>query len=146
MQPEIQKFIDSKHIAILGASPSGKKFGNYIYKNLKKKGYNLYPVHPTAEIIEGDKAFDNIKSLPDNVDSVLIAISPDKAEVVVDDAIDKKIKNLWFQQGADFSGPATKAKAGGIETITGKCILMYAEPVGGIHAIHRFFAKLFGKL
>ena len=51
-----------------------------------------------------------------------------------------------IQQGADFSGSAAKAEAARITTITGKCILMYAEPVGGIHAIHRFFAKLFGKL
>jgi len=146
MQPEIQNFITSKDIAILGASPSGKKFGNYIYKTLRKKGYNLYIVHPTAETIEGDKAFDNIKSLPDNVESALIAISPDKADTVINDAIEKGIKRIWFQQGADFSAPAAKAKSAGIEVVSGKCILMYAQPVTGLHAVHRFFAKLFGRL
>jgi len=146
MQPEIQNFINSKYIAILGAAPSGKKFGNYAYRDLKKRGYKLYPVHPSAGTIEGDKAFDNLKSLPDNVDSALIVIAPDKADDVVDDAVAKGVKCLWFQRGADFSKPAAKAEAAGIRTVTGKCILMYAEPVGGIHAIHRFFTKLFGKL
>jgi len=146
MQPEIQNFINSKHIAVVGASPSAKKFGNYAYRDLKKRGYKLYPVHPTVEIIEGDKAFDNLKSLPDNVDAAFIAIKPDKADNVVDDAIAKGMKHLWFQRGADFSKPATKAEAAGIKTVTGKCILMYAEPVGGFHAVHRFFVKLFGKL
>jgi uncharacterized protein len=146
MIPEIQNFINSKHIAVVGAAPSGKKFGSAAYKELKKRGYIVYPVHPTAETIDGDKVFDNLQSLPENVDSVYIAIKPDKAEQVIDDAIAKGIKQLWFQQGADFGQQAAKAEAAGIKTVTGKCILMYAEPVSGLHAFHRFLWKLFGKL
>jgi len=146
MLPEIQYFINTKHIAIVGAGSSGKKFGNYVYKELKKKGYTVYPVHPTAETIEGDKVYNNLQSLPDDVDAAFIAIKPEKAETVIDNAIAKGIKHLWFQQGADFSRPAAKAEAAGIKTVTDKCILMYAEPVGGIHAFHRFIWKLFGKL
>jgi predicted CoA-binding protein len=146
MRPEIQNFINSKQIAVIGVAPSGKKFGNAAYKELKKRGYTVYPVHPTAETIQGDKAFDNLQSLPDDVESVFIAIKPDKTDKVVDDAIAKGIKRIWFQQGADFVQPAAKAEAAGIKTVTGKCILMYAEPVGGFHAFHRFLWKLLGKL
>jgi predicted CoA-binding protein len=144
--PRINDFINSKNIALLGASPSGRKFGNYIYKQLRAKGYNLYPVHPQAESIEQDKAYDNIRSLPDGIDAVLIAMAPDKALDVIGDAAQRGIKRIWFQRGADFRKAAQKAEAAGIEVVTGKCILMYAPPVKGFHAIHRALARLFGRL
>lgn len=145
MNAEIKKFIDSKHIAILGGSPSGKKMGNAIYKELKTRGYQVYPVHPSAETIEGDKAYNNIRVLPSEVDAAVIAMSPDKAKGAIDDAIAKGIKRIWFQQGANFKEVAQKAREAGIEVVTKKCILMYAPPVGSIHAFHRFFVKLLGR-
>ncbi|UCD94997.1 MAG: CoA-binding protein, partial [Candidatus Zixiibacteriota bacterium] len=125
---------------------SRKKFGNYIYKNLRSKGYSLFPVHPTAETIEGDKTCTNLASLPEDVKAAIIAISPARAETVIDDAVRGGIKRLWFQSGANFSRAAEKAREAGIDVVTGKCILMYAEPVKGFHAFHRFLARIFGRL
>jgi uncharacterized protein len=146
MTNEIQNFITSKHIAVLGASPSGKKFGNAAYKELKAKGYQVYPVHPTAEIIENDRAYNNLKALPAEVTAAVFAIAPEKALIAVDDAIAHGIKHIWFQQGANFTQAAEKAKAAGIEIVTKKCILMYAPPVKSIHAVHRFLARIFGRV
>ncbi len=146
MTNEIRNFIASKHIAVLGASPSGKKFGNAVYKELKAKGYQVYPVHPTAEIIENDRAYNSLKTLPSEVTAAVCAISPDKALAAIDDAIAHGVNRIWFQQGANFKQAAEKAKAGGIEIVTKKCILMYAPPVNSIHAVHRFFARIFGRV
>ena len=33
----------------------------------------------------------------------------------------------------------------GMETVRGRCLLMYAEPVGGIHSLHRWLSRTFGK-
>jgi len=59
MKDAVKKFVQSKTIALYGASPGGKKFGNAVYKTLRKNDYNLIPVHPTADTIEGDKAYSN---------------------------------------------------------------------------------------
>jgi predicted CoA-binding protein len=146
MSNNIENFVSIEEIAILGASPSGKKFGNTIYRELKKKGYRVVPVHPTADTIEGDKAHKDLKSLPNNIEAAVIAIAPDKAFNIVDDASRGGIKRIWFQSGANFSKAAEKAKSAGIDVVTGKCILMYAQPVKGVHAVHRFLARLFGRL
>jgi len=146
MTSEIQNFITSKHIAVLGASPSGKKFGNAIYRELRSKEYQVYPVHPTAESIENDRAYNSLKALPGEVTAAVFAISPDKALIAVDDAIAHGVKRIWFQQGANFKLAVEKARAAGIETVTKKCILMYAPPVKSLHAVHRFFAKIFGRV
>ena len=34
----------------------------------------------------------------------------------------------------------------GLQPVSGKCIMMFADPVGSIHGVHRWFAKVFGTL
>ena len=77
---------------------------------------------------------------------MLVTVSPEMAEAMVDSIDSSRFKKIWFQQGADFSKAAEKARQKGIETVTDRCILMYAPPVRGIHLFHRFVMKLFGKL
>ena len=144
MNEIIQHFIDSKSIAVVGVSD--KKFGGVIYKTLKKKGYVVFPVHPNKENFDGDKCFSKLTELPDEIKTAIIAVSSGAAKTVVDDAIEAKFTHLWFQQGADFSESTEKAEKNGIRTVCGKCILMYAEPVTGIHSFHRFLARLFNKI
>ena len=144
MDESIAGFIDAKHIAVVGVSK--RKFGGTIYRTLKQRGYQVYPVHPQTETFDGDRCSAGLADLPDEVAAAVIAVKPAQAEGVVDDAKAAGITTLWFQQGADFSKAIAHADALGIQTISGKCILMYASPVTGIHAVHRFFARLFGRL
>ena len=144
MDEVIEHIINEKHIAVVGVSD--KKFGGAIYKTLKKKGYAVYPVHPTKKSFDGDTCYDRLDSLPPEVKAAVIAVSPEVAEKIIENARLGQITHLWFQQGKDFSGPEAKASAKGLQTVSGKCILMYAKPVTGIHAFHRFLARLFGKV
>lgn len=144
MDDAISGFVQAKHMAVVGVSD--RKFGGAIYKSLKKKGYVVYPVHPTRESFDGDACFSGLGSLPAEVAAAVVAVSPETAMSVVDEASSSGIRRLWFQQGKDFSEAAAKAEGLGLSTVTGKCILMYAEPVTGIHAFHRFLVRLFGRL
>ena len=146
MNQEIQNFIQSKTIAVVGASNSRKKFGNSAYRGLRDKDYIVIPVNPKSDTIEGDRCFPDLKSIPDVVDAAIVLTSPQNADKIVDDALEKGIKKIWFQQGADFSESVEKAKKAGLDVVSKKCIFLYAPPVTGGHAIHRFFVKLFGKL
>jgi predicted CoA-binding protein len=145
MNSAIEKIINSKKIAVVGVSQSKQKMGNGIFKGLKENGYTVYPVHPSADMVEGEKAYPNLKALPEPVESIVIATSPKNVDGVIDEAIAVGIKNIWFQQGPNFSAAVKKAQDAGIETVSKKCILMYAPPVKSIHKVHRFFAKVFGR-
>ncbi|MCP4705360.1 MAG: CoA-binding protein [candidate division Zixibacteria bacterium] len=143
MNETIQHFIDTKSIAVVGVSD--KKFGGAIYKTLKKRGYDVSPVHPTRDKFDGDKCYSKLTDLPDEIKTAIIAVSPKNAEMVVENAIKAGFTHLWFQQGADFTDSIKKVENSGIRTVSKKCILMYAEPVTGIHSLHRFLARLFNK-
>lgn len=144
MDEQIEHIVKQKHLAVVGVSD--KKFGGAIYKTLKQRGYSVYPVHPTRESFDGDTCFANLQALPPGVTAAVVAVSPEAAEAVVEDARLAGMTHLWFQQGKDFSSAAAKAKAKGLQVVSRKCILLYAQPVTGIHAFHRFLAKIFGRL
>ena len=143
MDDKIQDFLNCERVAVVGVSPSKMKFGSIAYRELKKKGYTVYPVNPHMEMFDGSRCYCSLVDIEGGVEAALISVKPPRADAVVNDAVQAGIKHLWFQRGADFSGAINKAGDHGIGTVSGKCLLMYAPPVGGIHRIHLFFAKLF---
>lgn len=143
MNETMNQFINFKHIAVVGVSD--KKMGGAIYKELKTRGYTVYPVHPTRKAFEGGTCHATLRMVPSEVKAAVVAVSPKAAETVVEDALAAGITHLWFQQGPNFSDAVAKAKAKGLQTVSRKCILMYAPPVTSIHSFHRFFVKLFGR-
>ena len=53
----VSSFLEEKRLAVIGASRSGKKFGNTALKMLVEQGYEVYPVHPEANELEGLECF-----------------------------------------------------------------------------------------
>lgn len=145
MQQEIEGFITSKHIAVVGVSRNKNKFGSATYRDIKKRGFQVYPVNPSMDNFHCGRCHQSLADLPEHVDAALITVRPDKAVPVVESAAASPVRKLWFQQGGDFTEAGDIARQAGLEVVTGKCILMYAQPVSRIHAFHRWLWKLIGK-
>ncbi|MCD4745740.1 MAG: CoA-binding protein [Bacteroidales bacterium] len=141
----INDFFLQKNIAIAGVSRKKHKFGNTIYKELKKKGFKVFPVNPNMEEYKGEKCYNDIASLPDNVTGLVINTKPDITEQIIKKAINKNIMHIWLQQGAESKEAISIASKSNINCIYKECILMFAEPVVSIHRVHRWFNKVFGK-
>jgi uncharacterized protein len=146
MNAAIEKFVNGKRIALVGVSRSGKKFGNAIYTELKNRGYQVSIVHPEAKEINGERCYPSLEALRGQVDGALICVSSRQASQALRDAVAAGIENIWLQQGADSPDVQATARELGVTPITGKCILMYAQPVGSFHGWHRAFARLVGQL
>lgn len=141
---EIQTFLAPRKIAVAGASRNVKKFGGVIFKELREKGFVLYPVNPNAEEIQGVKCYKTVEDLPDDVEHLLIVTQKNETESVAKSAVKKGIKMIWIQQKSDTPEAINIIEEAGIPLIYKKCILMFADPVKSIHAFHRFFVKTFG--
>lgn len=141
---EIQEFLNQKNIAVAGVSRNEKKFGNEIYKELKNKGYNVFPVNPNISEFKGEKCYAKIEDLPAEVTAILTCTKPAETEKIVQQAIQKGIKHIWLQQGSQSDKAIELAKQPDVNVIFKKCIFMFLEPVAGPHKFHRFFVKLFG--
>ena len=139
-------FLGQRSLAVVGVSRGGNKFGNTAYRELKAKGYQLVPVHPEAERLEGDRCAKDLASLPAPVGGVLVIVPPQQAEQVVQEAAAAGIQRVWLQQGAESPAAIRLAESKGMSVVAGECVLMFAEPTGFGHRAHRWVWGLLGRL
>jgi hypothetical protein len=141
---QIEEFLASEPIAMVGVSRNPKKFGQQAFKELKEKGMNIIPVNPSASEILGVKVFPDVKSLPSEVKGIIIVTKKEQTASVVREAKEKGLKQIWIQQMADSKKAMEELKDSGINYITGECILMHYKP-DSIHKFHKAIKKFFGR-
>jgi predicted CoA-binding protein len=122
-------------LALVGASRSGRKFGNTALRTLRDKGYRVYPVHPSAESIDGERCYRSLADVPRDVSGVIVVVPPAQAVEVVRQAHDAGFDRVWLQQGSESPAVLAVCESLGIEAVAGECVLMFANP-SGIHRLH----------
>ena len=131
------------------ASNNPKKWGNHLIKELQKKGFKVFPVHPKEESIEGEKCYSKLTELPSEVSNLIFAVKPEIVEEIIKECPDAGIKRVWMQKGMGKGSVSKEAieycKENNIDYVYGVCPMMFLPPVGP-HKIHYFLAKLFGGL
>jgi uncharacterized protein len=128
MQESISDLINlEKKYAVIGASDSPEKYGYKVYKRLKRLGYTVYPVNPRRELVQGDKSYDNLYSLPEKVDVLNFVVPPDVSAKVTQTAIKIGYKVFWYQPGS-FSKEVAKIHVGqDTQVINDHCILIETQ-------------------
>ena len=86
---QIKDFLNEKSLAIAGVSRDPKKFGHQIFLDLKKKGYTLYPINPSADIIENEKCYKDVDDLPDGINHLFIVTPKNQSGEVIKKAANK---------------------------------------------------------
>ncbi len=141
---EIEKFLEPRKFAIAGVSRNEKKFGGAIFKELIEKSFDLYPVNPNAEEIQGIKCYKSVKDLPEEVTHLLIVTPKTKTAGLANEAVEKGMEMVWIQQKSDTPEAIEILNKAGIPLVCKKCIMMFADPIKGFHSFHRSLVKLFG--
>ena len=142
----VEEFLAQKKIAVVGVSRKKTKFGNAIYRELKQKGYRVYPVNPNINEYEGNICYPNLLSIPEKADAVVINVPPTQTEKVVRDAKQAGINKVWLQQGSQSDEAVKFCEENGIDCVSNECILMFAQPSMFIHRAHKWIWGVLGKL
>lgn len=143
---DVDDFLAQKIMAVVGVSRGGKKFGNVVLRDLKDKGYRVFPINPHAEAIDGQRCYPNLSALPETPDGVVTVVPPATTEEVVKQAWAAGIRRVWMQQGSESEAAIRYCRDNGMTVIDGECILMFAEPAAFYHRFHRWVWKVLGKL
>ena len=143
---DVDDFLAQKTIAVVGVSRDTKKFGNAVWKDLKKKGYRAFAVNPHAESIDGEPCHPDLSALPERPDGVITVVVPAATEEVVRQAKAAGIRRVWMQQGSESEAAIRFCRENDMTVIDGECILMFAEPTAFYHRFHRWVWKVLGKL
>ena len=136
------EFLATKRVAVTGVSRTPKTHGsNTVYRRLRDRGYDVFAVNPNADTVEGDPAYQDLKSIPGGVDAVVIGTRPELAEGTMRECADLGIKRVWMHRGPG-AGSVSPIATGygrqhGITVIDGGCPLWFAPVSDFGHKITR---------
>ncbi len=105
-------------VAVIGASADRRKFGNKAVRAFAARGHRVFPVHPTAQEIEGHPAFRSVLDVPvDRLDRVSLYLPPDIGIGVLDEIARKPVGELWVNPGAESDALLERARQLGLNTV-----------------------------
>jgi predicted CoA-binding protein len=109
-------------IAIVGLSPNPERPSHQVAKKLRTFGYKIIPIRLAVESVLGEKAYPDLRSVPDKIDLVDVFRAPQYIEAIVDDCMDLWLSALWLQEGVIDDNSAIRAQLSGIDVVMDKCI------------------------
>lgn len=126
MNEKIERMLEARTFAVVGASTNPEKYGNIAYRILKEHGKTVYPVNPRATTVNGDPAFPSVASLPEVPSVVVAVIPPALTEQLVEELARVGVRNLWIQPGAESAKAVRDAEEKEIATVYGGPCIMVA--------------------
>jgi acyl-CoA synthetase (NDP forming) len=131
-----ERLFTPRTVAVVGASSTGVTMANTFIGRMKKFGYEgpIYPIHPTAQIIDGMAAYPSLAETPGPVDYCYIAVGAARIPEILESAKG----NVAFAQviSSGFSevshGVALErkllaaAKKGGCRILGPNCLGLYS--------------------
>ena len=138
----VREYLSPRAMAIVGASNAREKFGNLACRELKARGFQVFPVNPHEQEICGERCDRTIHELTARTNRILIVLPPVLTEQIIMELNPAIISYVWMQNGAESSNAIRVCHEKGIKTIYGQCILMHAQPVKSYHLLHRWWTTL----
>lgn len=145
------EFLANKRIAVTGVSRNPSNHGsNIVYGRLRERGYEVFAVNPNADEVEGDACYDDLASIPDGVEAVVIGTRPEIAETTMRECAELGIKHVWmhraFGGGSVSPAAADYGRQHGITVIDGGCPLMFPPTSDTGHRVMRWVFTLNGNV
>lgn len=132
-QERVQDFLAQKRIAVSGLSRTKDSGAGAIYLKLRDHGYQVFPVHPSAEALHGDECYPTLSAIPGGVDAVFVMNSPDVTAELADEAAQLGIKRIWMHNNTLMPSSVSedavrRCREAGINVISVGCPMMFLEP------------------
>jgi len=120
---EIRDILSLKKVVVIGMSKNSSKAAHYVPKYLSNNGFEIIPVNPTTDEILGKKCYNSVLDVDDSIDIVDIFRPSNDVLPFVKDAIKKKPKVIWLQEGIHNSEAENLARKEGITVVFNRCML-----------------------
>jgi len=120
---QIREILSLNKVAVIGMSKNSSKAAHYVPKYLSDNGYDIIPINPSAEQILEKKCYSSISEIDEEIDIVDIFRPSDDVLPFVQEAIKKKPKVIWLQEGIHNLEAEDLARKEGIKVIFNRCML-----------------------
>jgi predicted CoA-binding protein len=117
-----QLLVDTRTIAVVGASSNPERSSHGIMAKLLRVGYRVFPVNPQETEVLGQRAYPSLAAVPEKVDLVNVFRRPEHTPAIADEAVAIGARALWLQQGIVSEDAAERAERGGLLVVMDSCI------------------------
>jgi uncharacterized protein len=122
--PATKRVMNKPTIAIIGASTDPQKFGNKAVRAYLRRGYQVFPIHPSASAIEGLPVFHSIRDVPiEKLDRVSLYLPPNIGLQVIDEIAQKSVGEVWLNPGAESPALIRRGQELGLNVVVGCSIV-----------------------
>jgi predicted CoA-binding protein len=106
-------FLSNKGVAVTGVSRTpGSHGSNVVYKRLRERGYDVFAVNPNADEVEGDRAYNDLRSIPDGAEAVVIGTRPETADETMRECAELGIKHVCVDAPRPRHGQSLRDRNG----------------------------------
>jgi predicted CoA-binding protein len=146
---DIDDFLAQKRIAFVGVSRDPKDFSRGLFRDLQKRGYDVVPVNPNINEIDGARCFARLQEVTPPVEGALVMTAPETSEGIVQDCAAAGIERVWLHRGAGVGAVSDAAvrfcQEHQLTVVAGHCPYMFLPKTPWFHRAHGFFLRLRGQ-
>ena len=123
MQDLIEEFMAQKKFAVFGATDNPQKNGCRIFRNLKSRGYEVYPVNQRLKEIDGVKCYSKLSDIPVKVDVVDFVVPPEVTESILKECKNLELGRIWLQPGSESEASITFCHENNLKVVHDVCVM-----------------------
>ncbi len=144
----VDEFLEQKRIAFIGVSREEKHFSRTLFREFVLRGYDVIPVNPKTDSIEGRPTYASVKQIDPPVESALVITPAKLTGDVVKECAEAGVRRVWMYRAVGDGSVDPKAvefcEAHGIDVVAGECPNMFFADAMWFHKAHGFIRKLTG--
>ena len=144
-----KEFFNQKRIAMVGVSRDPKHFSRKLYGELSRRGYEVLPVNPNVDEIDGRSCYPHVAAINAPLKCALLMTPQKITHQVVQECASVGIDLLWIY---GISGPRNMTpqtlqacEQKGLRVIPGYCPYMFLGHASFYHRLHGLAWKAIGR-
>jgi len=111
-------------VAIIGASRDRRKYGNKSVRAHVAAGFDVYPVNPNADQVEGLVCYRDVSALPvKQVDRVSLYVPPAVGMTLLEEIAAARPREVWLNPGSGSRALREAAQQLGLNVVDGCSIV-----------------------
>lgn len=93
--------MEKKKVVVLGASDKSERYSYKALKLLLEHGYDVIPIHPILETIEGTKVVKNLGDIQVQVYTITVYVGPERIKPLISEIIALKPQRVILNPGTE---------------------------------------------
>lgn len=123
MQDLIEEFMAQKRFAVVGATADTKKHGNALFRNLRSRGYEVYPVNPRLKELREIGCYPSLRDIPVKVDVVNFVVPPPVTERILIECKELGLDRIWLQPGSESETAIAFCRENNLKVVHDVCVM-----------------------